>query len=55
MLEADCNNFEKMDFLLSKQLQFVPDIAIFDTFVAEEMFSHYVHTKFPSCMKVLDL
>ncbi|KAL4430412.1 hypothetical protein ABPG74_013262 [Tetrahymena malaccensis] len=53
--EADYNNFESMDILLSKQLNFVPDIAIFDTFVCEEKFSHYIHTKFPNCMKVLDL
>lgn len=54
-MEADCNDFEKMDFLLSKQLPFVPDVAIFDTFVCEEKFSHYIHAKFPNCLKVLDL
>ena len=31
------------------------DVAIFDTFVAEEMFSHFVHAQYPQCLKVLDL
>ncbi len=32
-----------------------PDIAIFDTFVAEEKFSHHIHRRYPNCLKVLDL
>jgi hypothetical protein len=31
------------------------DVAVFDTFIAEEFFSHYVHKKYPNCLKILDL
>lgn len=31
-----------------------PDIAIFDTFVAEEMYSHHVAREFPNCIRIVD-
>lgn len=48
---------ENMDsvFYAFKKIKGSLDIAIFDTFVAEEKFSHFVHRRFPNCLKVLDL
>ncbi len=32
-----------------------PDVVIFDSFVAEEQYSHYIHRMFPNALKVVDL
>lgn len=31
-----------------------PELVIFDSFIAEEYFSHYVYKHFPRAMRVLD-
>jgi hypothetical protein len=32
----------------------VPDIAIFDTFITEEFYSHFIHRMWPDALKILD-
>lgn len=32
-----------------------PDVVIFDSFVAEEQYSHYIHRLYPGALKVVDL
>ena len=48
----DPNNFEDTKTILTKfkNVKF----SIFDTFVAEEFFSHYIHRFHPECIKLLD-
>lgn len=32
-----------------------PDVCIFDRFVTEEMFGHYVHNRRPDCLRVVGM
>ncbi len=44
--QADPSRIDSME-LLFKKIKKAPDIAIFDTFVAEEKYSHYIHSRYP--------
>ena len=45
------DNMNVIDFLKNNK----SDFAVFDTFISEEMFSHYIHRLFPQSVKILDL
>jgi hypothetical protein len=59
-----CNPNEEKDInKLFQDLKFKPDVAIFDTFIAEEMFryskiipdpSSHIYKRFPNCLRILD-
>ena len=48
----DPNGVERTELIISsfQNVKF----SIFDTFVAEEFFSHYIHRFHPECIKLLD-
>ncbi|KAM3131546.1 hypothetical protein pb186bvf_016330 [Paramecium bursaria] len=54
IFQADPNNPSRMDLVL-KKLSAQPQIAIFDTHISEQFYSHNVHQLFPNCLKILDL
>ena len=49
----DVNNSNEIDKVFSKVG--APEVAIFDTFISEEFYSHHIHRAYPDCLKVLDL
>jgi len=44
--QLDPNNLKEIDRFYTS-LQEIPDVAIFDTFIAEEKFSQFVHKRYP--------
>lgn len=52
-IQIDPNHLLHTRHTLSTQSS--PDIVIFDSFVAEEQFSHYIHSLYPNALKILDL
>lgn len=49
----DPNNNEAVQHFLRK-LKDKFEASVFDTFIAEELYSHYIHRLFPKCLKILD-
>ena len=51
-LTIDNNNKNEMEIFLNKKKNL--EFSVFDTFLAEEFYSFYIHENFPECLKILD-
>ena len=50
-ISLDPNNYREADKFFNRY-EYVPNVSLFDTFISEEKYSHFVHRKFPDCLKV---
>lgn len=52
-ITIDPNNYKEMEKSF-RRFDFYPDIALFDTFISEEKYSHFIQREFPDTLKILD-
>ena len=52
-MQIDPNDHKEVEKHFNK-FDSAPEFAIFDTFISEEKYSHFVKRYFPNCIKILD-